>query len=285
MRIALFGDIHSNHLALEACLREAKGFAPEAWVFLGDYVSDCAYPERTMELIWEVQARGNAYFVRGNREEYLLNHRAGAQDHWQTGSQTGSLLYTYEHLSARSLDFFEALPDQMRLEFPGCAPIRICHGAPGAVRRLLFPGTGESKAALEQVEEDILVGAHCHKQFEMNWKGKRLVNPGPVGIPTDGTTAARYALLDWCEGEWRPRLLSVDYDTEAAVREIRESGMSEMARVWARMSIHSITCGEEIAVKCIELARNLAVQEMGEPITGMIPERYWEIAAEKMGIL
>ena len=51
MRIALFGDIHSNHLALEACLREAKGFAPEAWVFLGDYVSDCAYPERTMELM------------------------------------------------------------------------------------------------------------------------------------------------------------------------------------------------------------------------------------------
>lgn len=284
MRIALFGDIHSNHLALEACLQDAQTFAPDVWIFLGDYVSDCANPERTMNVIRRVQARENAFFIRGNREEYLLNHRAGAQDHWQSGSQTGSLLYTYEHLSSQSLDFFESLPNQMRLDFPGCAPLRICHGAPTATRQLLFPGTEASRAALEAVEESLLAGAHCHKQFEMRWKGKSLINPGTVGMPTDGTTAARYALVDWLRGEWRPRLLSVDYDRAAAIREIRESELYETAGVWARMAIHSLTCGEEIVVKCIELTRKLAKRATGQSVSDNIPEEYWEKAAEYLGI-
>lgn len=284
MRIALFGDIHSNHLALEACIQDAQTFAPDVWIFLGDYVSDCANPERTMNVIRRVQAQENAFFIRGNREEYLLNHRAGAQDHWQIGSQTGSLLYTYEHLSSQSLDFFESLPNQMRLDFPGCAPLRICHGAPTATRQLLFPGTEASRAALEAVEESLLAGAHCHKQFEMRWKGKSLINPGTVGMPTDGTTAARYALVDWLRGEWRPRLLSVDYDRAAAIREIRESELYETAGVWARMAIHSLNCGEEIVVKCIELARKLAKRATGQSVSDNIPEEYWEKAAEYLGI-
>ena len=45
MLIAAFGDIHSNHFALEACLDVVERMGIDGIVFLGDYVSDCPCPE------------------------------------------------------------------------------------------------------------------------------------------------------------------------------------------------------------------------------------------------
>ena len=55
MKLAVFSDIHSNRVALEACFREAERRRADMWIFLGDYVSDCAFPHRTMELLYRAQ--------------------------------------------------------------------------------------------------------------------------------------------------------------------------------------------------------------------------------------
>ena len=44
MRLAVFSDVHSNHHALEACLKEAEKQKADGHIFLGDYISDCANP-------------------------------------------------------------------------------------------------------------------------------------------------------------------------------------------------------------------------------------------------
>ena len=49
MRIAAMGDIHSNHIALEACMRWVYQNDIDGIAFLGDYVSDCPYPQKTMQ--------------------------------------------------------------------------------------------------------------------------------------------------------------------------------------------------------------------------------------------
>ena len=44
MRIAVMADIHSNHIALEKCIEEAKRKGAEEFLFLGDYIGELAHP-------------------------------------------------------------------------------------------------------------------------------------------------------------------------------------------------------------------------------------------------
>jgi predicted phosphodiesterase len=48
MKIAIIADIHSNYAALEACLESVRHEKADGIVFLGDYVSDCPYPQKTL---------------------------------------------------------------------------------------------------------------------------------------------------------------------------------------------------------------------------------------------
>ena len=70
MRLAVFSDVHSNHHALKACLKEAEKQKADGYIFLGDYISDCANPHETMKLIYRAKQEMPCWFVRGNREEY-----------------------------------------------------------------------------------------------------------------------------------------------------------------------------------------------------------------------
>ena len=80
MRIAVFSDIHSNHTALEACFRTAEARGADLWVFLGDYVSDCANPRATMELLYRARREHDCVFIKGNREAYILGHHKNGSD-------------------------------------------------------------------------------------------------------------------------------------------------------------------------------------------------------------
>ena len=54
MKIAVMADIHSNHVALERCIEEAKGKGAEEYLFLGDYIGELAYPERTIQCLKDI---------------------------------------------------------------------------------------------------------------------------------------------------------------------------------------------------------------------------------------
>ena len=93
-KIAIMGDIHSNHSALETCIRHALDRDVDEFIFLGDYVSDCPYPQRTMKIIYEMKEKYCCHFIRGNREDYMLNHRNHPEERWTYSSASGNLLYT-----------------------------------------------------------------------------------------------------------------------------------------------------------------------------------------------
>ncbi|MDE5933106.1 MAG: metallophosphoesterase, partial [Lachnospiraceae bacterium] len=73
MKIAVIGDIHSNHYALETCITHALDRKVDEFLFLGDYISDCPYPQKTMKIIYEIQKNHKCTFIRGNREDYMLD--------------------------------------------------------------------------------------------------------------------------------------------------------------------------------------------------------------------
>ena len=75
--IAVLSDIHGNYVALESCLAHAVSQNIKTFLFLGDYVSELAYPERTMKLLYEMDRTCSCRFIRGNKEEYWFQYRAG----------------------------------------------------------------------------------------------------------------------------------------------------------------------------------------------------------------
>lgn len=158
MRLAVFSDVHSNHHALKACLKEAEKQKADGYIFLGDYISDCANPHETMKLIYRAKQEMPCWFVRGNREEYVLNHHNFGSD-WANGTTTGSLLYTYEGLTAEDLEFISTLPFMQTIDPNGKCPIRICHGSPEKTRDTLRPFSYKIESWLLKIDERGRVGA------------------------------------------------------------------------------------------------------------------------------
>lgn len=48
-KIIVIADIHSNYAAFEASFNTIEKIKPDGIIFLGDYVTDFPYPQRTME--------------------------------------------------------------------------------------------------------------------------------------------------------------------------------------------------------------------------------------------
>ena len=60
-RTAFLSDIHGNSAALKKCIEILKERRVESIVFLGDYVGYFPYPEKVMELIYEIRESGDFF--------------------------------------------------------------------------------------------------------------------------------------------------------------------------------------------------------------------------------
>lgn len=286
MKLALLSDIHSNHYAFKACIDKIDTLDIDGIIFLGDYVSDCPCPQITMELIKEVSRNYQTWFVKGNREEYLVSHHDSVNDDgWIFSSNTGSLLYTYENLSENDIEFFRTLPVCISIEINGYPTIIACHGSPLSSREALFPAQENTDRYLKEMESCFIVIGHTHNQYCYHAYGKTLINGGSVGAPTNGQTKAQFAVLESKGSEWVHKFISVEYDIQKMVEEFEESKFNEKALIWAKCMLKHLQTGIDFNLKCLMLADELAQKQ--EPLydTSQIPEIYWTQAARDLGIL
>ena len=71
MRVALFGGIYSNHLALAEALADARRRGADALYCLGDVGAFGPHPDRSIELLRSASVR----MVQGNYDEAVGNAR------------------------------------------------------------------------------------------------------------------------------------------------------------------------------------------------------------------
>ena len=74
MEIAVLSDIHGNYVALERCVRYALERGIETFLFLGDYLGDLAYPQKTMQFLYSLKETYSCSFIKGNKEDYWLHY-------------------------------------------------------------------------------------------------------------------------------------------------------------------------------------------------------------------
>ncbi len=285
MKLACVGDIHSNYKALEACLEFLDANRYDGILFLGDYVSDCPYPRKTIELLKQAESRYPVWFIKGNREAYLLDYHHKPHAYWRNSSHSGSLLYTYENLRQSDLEWFSTFPISRAVHFDRAPDIVICHGSPAALRENLFPDSALSDYWLKTVRTDYLICAHTHKPFEYVKGDQHLINCGSLGLPVNGQTQAQFTTLDLVHGHWQRTLVSIDYDIAGILKDFETSGLHERASVWSMAVTKLLTSGRNYPLDCLHLAEKMALRDNPETDLRTIPERYWYQAARLLGVI
>lgn len=291
MRIAVFSDIHSNYIALQACLDLVDSLDVDCLFYLGDYVSDFPYPQRVTEIMKRYDTKYKSYYIKGNREEYFIDYHDRQDKHWEYGTRYGSLLYTYENLSQDDITKFRGMDIVQVVEFEDCDSITLCHGSPFEARGIMKPYLSDAKdntnEILEKINTKYLVCGHTHQQFRYNYKDKVMINPGSVGVQCNGQINAQFALLEWNvhSKKWKCEFVSVPYDIQRVDKDFYESGLVEKANLWAKSMIKLMNTGVNYPMQQIILAEKLYKKSHNYQHNVPAPEEFWKQAAEDLGII
>ena len=279
MKIAVISDIHGNYKAYEACMEYLDIHPVDYLFFLGDYITDCPYPQKLLEIFYETLKERECFFVRGNREEYILAHEKEEKE-WKKSSGTGTLLYTAEHLHTEDIDFFARCACVLNPKLKEIPLTTLCHGIPEDIRGNLGEHPELLEEALRQAGTPYLFGGHSHKQEIKRGRGGIYLNPGSLGIAIDGVgKRAQFAIVETDGKRYQHEFISIPYDIEGLLRDFEESGIEEYGRVQVRSVKKTLLTGINYFFHCVMLA-----VKMSGMSTDQIPEKIWEQAAEKLGI-
>ena len=303
MDIAVLADIHSNYIALEHCMAYALEKGIKTFLFLGDYIGEMAYPEKTMELLYDYRQKYECHFIRGNKENYWLDYRANGEKGWlEHNSTTGALLYAYKRLSKKDLEFFQSLPIVKELSFEDLPPLTICHGSPTDVRGELIRNEALTKKVLENSPTDYILCGHTHIQGKyifsenmtssdrMNFQQKEnsskvVLNPGAVGMPLIGKSSSQFMILHGADHRWTEEFINISYDVEEVVEQLTQSGLADHAPYWCMITAALLRTNGNCSfghAEVLQRAMELCRQENGVCNWPNIPETYWEQAVREL---
>ena len=290
MKIGIISDIHSNIIALKACITYMESIPCDEYLFLGDYVSDTPYTRETMDFLYDFSSTHTCLFLRGNREDYMLEHRRmiaqGIENgKWGWNSARGNLLFAYRQLNEKDLSYFENLPITFQYQKTGYPAITLCHGSPvSSCERLLIEGEN-TKEWLKNINTDYLICAHTHLPCELECQGKYYYNCGSAGIAIGTSGYAQCMIIEDIRTNgkiaWKPEFLKIPYDNEQVVEDIRSSGLLSKAPWFVNSNIEILLTGIDHSSQLAELAKKLAREDGGLAST---EEKYWIEAARQLGV-
>ena len=223
-RIAVFGGVYNNYLALEAALASAKRQAVDAVYSLGDLGAFGPHPDRVFPLLRD----HGVQCIQGNYDNSIGNGLADCQcgytDPRDNHFARISYQYTFDHTRPAHRAWMKGLPGQRRLEL-GRYRLLLCHGSPRRMNEFLWESTTpthflEFLAGAHQA--DVILATHTGIKWYRRLAGDRhFVNVGVLGRPeNDGRTNVWYALLE-ARPEFAVEFVPVEYDHHRPAREMR----------------------------------------------------------------
>ena len=235
-RIACFGGVYSNYLALEAALADARAHQVDAIFCLGDFGAFGPYPDRTIELLREHEVT----CIQGNYDQSIASDRddcqCGYTDPRDNHFARLSYQYTRDHTSAAHRRWMATLPATLRWRL-GPLEVLMCHGSPRRTNEFLWESTTSThflEKLLADCQADLVLATHTGLHWERRLSaGRRFVNVGVLGRPeNNGRTEVGYTLLALAESaDPNDRLgvefIPIEYDHGRLAREMRHEGLPE----------------------------------------------------------
>lgn len=229
-RIACFGGIYSNYLALEAAIRQARARGVDGLYCLGDLGAFGPYPDRVFPLLHE----HGVLCLQGNYD-HSVGHalddcRCGYTDPRDNHFAQISYDYTLANTSSENRRWLRTLPPQMRLKL-GPVAVLLCHGSPRRVNEFLWESTTPTHFLSKLADDhaaDVIVATHTGIRWQRHLGGGRhFVNAGVLGRPeNDGRTNVWFALLEHSPpGGLHVEFVPVEYDHCRLAREMQAEGL------------------------------------------------------------
>jgi predicted phosphodiesterase len=249
-RVALFGGVYNNHLALAAAIADARRRGCEQLFCLGDLGAFGPNPDKIFPLLIDNQVPT----VQGNYDNSIGNDlpdcQCGYTDPADNYYARLSYQYTYRNTSPQWRPWLAALPKEIRFElghgvedssFSNASdlnpqpstlnPSRVlcCHGSPRKVNEFLWESTTPTHLLdklADPYQADIIVATHTGLPWTRPLSNHRLfINCGVLGRPAnDGVTNVGYTILDARD----PNLASyipLEYDHEALAAEMKSEDL------------------------------------------------------------
>jgi len=288
MRYIVISDIHGNWAALDGAREMLPALQPDGVLFLGDYITDGADPQRILRTLREIQKDYPCHFILGNREEYFLNTRVNLDSAWHPCSQTGSLWYTARNLTKIDLDWFSQMPISQVIHTEGAPDFMICHGSPvSANDRMLGSKNREHREeVVSSITQKLLLCGHSHRQELYQIGDKRVLFCPSLGLPLkrNGIIPSQHMVqLDLVDGIWQHTFLTVSYDMESYIQDLLNSPFAEIAPFWCRGIAATLRTQQNLVIDCLILAKTLAEND-GFSEQEPVPEKYWAQAAKQLEI-
>src|SRR5262245_33138713 len=144
-RVALFGGIYSNYLALEAAIADACRHRVDAIYCLGDLGAFGPHPDRAIEIL----RANNIACVRGNYDDSIGNQLADCQcgytDPRDNYFAEISYEYTLANTCADNRRWLKSLPGEIRFRLGQVGnlsyEVLLCHGSPRKMNEFLWEST------------------------------------------------------------------------------------------------------------------------------------------------
>jgi predicted phosphodiesterase len=184
-------------------LEEVERERPDLVVFCGDLTWG-SLPQETLALVRALEIPSR--FVRGNADR-MVGVETEGRGPWMTA-----------HHTPDDLAFLAGFEPTVSVEVDELGPTCFCHGSPRSDEECVTPETPAERVRefMADREEQVVVTAHVHVQYDRTVDGVRCVGPGSVGLPNGNRGHAYWALLGPDVD-----LRQTAYDVDAAVALIR----------------------------------------------------------------
>ncbi len=223
-RVAFFGGIYSNYLALERALALARARKVDAIVALGDFGAFGPHPDRTVEILREAQIPA----IQGNYEESLSTHALDCHCGYTDPRDNAFAQISYDYTGAQTAEehkrWMATLPTAATMTM-GATKLRLCHGSPRTINEFLWETTTPVpfvEKLLRDQKADLLVCTHTGIHWKrMTAANRGIVNVGALGRPpNDGRTEVWFTILEERDGAIATEFVPVEYDHARLAREM-----------------------------------------------------------------
>jgi len=230
-KIALFGGVYSNYIALEEVVKDAKKRKVDEIYCLGDLGAFGPHPDK----VFPILRKYNIPVVQGNYDNSIGNDfddcRCGYTDPQDNYYARLSYDYTYKNTSDEFKAWMKTLPKEIRLKL-GKYKVLLCHGSPRQTNEFLWETTTPTHF-LEKLCKNYNTDIICATHTGIHWKrklsdNKYFINVGVIGRPeNDGNTFVGYTLLELINDVMNIHYIHVEYDYVQLAGEMREEKLPE----------------------------------------------------------
>jgi len=238
VRVLLLSDIHANHPALEAVLRDAEVRRFDHVIHLGDALGYGPHPREVLTTLRDL----DAVCLLGNHEQMLLDY-ADQRREKRDSVVSAALLWQLARLSKQDLAWVRTWRDGVDDPDIGA---RFRHGTPVSLDAYT-DSVPAARGAFAQWQGRLGFVGHTHvpavyatlnapvgewikvQTFQESGSylippsARLILNPGSVGQPRDGNPHASYALYDTTRGNFE--VFRVPYNVARTQEAVLAAGL------------------------------------------------------------